>query len=214
MILFTVRQIKKGFLKLTIYLWFWQYTFFFFLKHQMLHCSNSNKFYRKITVINWLYFESDYVQTMSRAQSGFGYCWAVLLKDLSHRHKPAPFGFVFFFAFASSFLLRPHFHTGHKHWSIGKCSIILVRALFASLSVENPISLSQVSDTVSPRTGCHSVSSQAFCSNLRHQLVNDNNNRWDITLYIAYRSAYRHWKALAWRSNALNIRVGRWRWGA
>lgn len=154
----------------------------------MLHCSNSNKCYCKITVINWLYFESDYVQSPK---------WFWLLPDCSAQRsfsqaQTCAFWFWFFFAFASSFLLRPHFHTGHKHWSIGKCSIILVRALFASLSVENPISLSQVSDTVSPRTGCHSVSSQAFCSNRRHQLVNDNNNRWDITLYIAYRSAYRH----------------------
>lgn len=212
MILFTVRQIKKGFLKLTIYLWFWQYTFFF-LKHQMLHCSNSNKCYRKITVINWLYFESGYIQTMSRAKVVLVTAGLFCSKILLTGTNLCLLVFVSFFAFASSFLLRPHFHTGHKHWSIGKC-IILVRALFVSLSVENPISLSQVSDTVSPQTGCHSVSSQAFCSNLRHQLVNDNNNRWDITLYIAYRSAYRHWKALAWRSNALNIRVGRWRWGA
>lgn len=36
----------------------------------------------------------------------------------------------------SFFLLKPHFHTGHKRWSIGKWSIILVRVLFASLSVE------------------------------------------------------------------------------
>lgn len=114
--------------------------------------------------------------------------------------------FVCFYFF---FLLRPHFRTGHKRLSIGKWSIILVRVLFASLSVGNPISLSQVSDTVSPRTACHSVCSQAFCSDLRHQLVNDNNNRWDITLYVAYRSAYQGWEVLGWRSNTLNIRVGR-----
>lgn len=177
----------------------------------MLHCSNSNKCYHKVTVINWLYFESDYIQTMSKAKVALVTAGLLCSKILLTGTNLCLLGF--FFAFASSFLLRPHFHTGHKHWSIGKRSIILVPVLFASLSVENPISLSQVSDTVSPRTGCHSVSSQAFCSNLRHQLVNDNNNRWDITLYIAYRSAYQHWKALAWRSNALNIRVGLWRWG-
>lgn len=176
----------------------------------MLHCSNSNKCYHKITVINWLYFESDYIQTMSKAKVAL--VTAGLKRSFSQAQTCA-FWLLFFLLLLLLFLLRPHFHTGHKHCSIGKWSIILVQALFASLSVENPISLSQVSDTVSPRTGCHSVSSQAFCSNLRHQLVNDNNNRWDITLYIAYRSAYRHWKALAWRSNALNIRVGRWRWG-
>lgn len=140
--------------------------------------------------------------------------WFWLLLDCSAQRcfslaQTCAFVFCCFLFVFASFLLRPHFHTGHKRWSIGKWSIIFVRAFFClivcwkSNKSEPSLWHSLTSDWLPQRlfTGAL-LQSQTPASQWKQQQVG-------YYTYVAYRSAYRGWQALVWRSNALNRRVGR-----